>query len=176
VTTEVRRADVGALRPALRALDRTEHIDVAYEVVDGALRERPVPQAEVPRWDDAKIDQLVHDFAPVVERGGHLYVATVDGDVAGVAIVDPAYDLPLAWFALLHVSNGHRRRGVASALWHATVESARAVGATSMYVSASSTGSAVGFYLSRGCRLADPPRPELFEQEPVDVHLLCDLT
>jgi predicted N-acetyltransferase YhbS len=144
-------------------------------VVDGALRERPVPKADIPRWDDAKVDELVHDFGPVVERGGHLYVASVAEAVAGVAIVDPAYDLPLAWLALLHVSHEHRRTGVASRLWRATVDAARAAGATSMYVSATATGSAVGFYLSCGCRLADPPRPELFALEPEDVHLVVDL-
>jgi hypothetical protein len=42
-------------------------------------------------------------------------------------------------------------------------------------VSATSTGSAVGFYLSRGCRLADPVHPKLFELEPVDIHLVLDL-
>jgi GNAT superfamily N-acetyltransferase len=173
---EIRRLAADAVRPALTALDRSEHVDVQYEVVDGVLRERPVRMADVPRWDDANVDELTREFAPVVERGGHLYVASVDGEVAGVAIVDPVYDPPLAWFALLHVSRAHRRTGVASALWASCAGAARAAGATSMYVSASSTGSAVGFYRSRGCVLADPPRPELFEQEPLDVHLVCDLT
>jgi hypothetical protein len=44
-----------------------------------------------------------------------------------------------------------------------------------MYVSATPTGSAVGFYLGRGCRLADPVHPDLFAQEPEDIHLVCPL-
>jgi len=44
-----------------------------------------------------------------------------------------------------------------------------------MYVSATPTGSAVGFYLSRGCELADPPHAELFALEPEDIHLVCEL-
>jgi hypothetical protein len=44
-----------------------------------------------------------------------------------------------------------------------------------MYVSATPTGSAVGFYLSRGCHLADPPHPALLASEPDDIHLVCPL-
>jgi len=44
-----------------------------------------------------------------------------------------------------------------------------------MYVSATPTESAVGFYLRQGCRLAQPVHPELFAAEPEDVHLVCPL-
>ena len=50
-----------------------------------------------------------------------------------------------------------------------------AAGARSLYVSATPTGSAVGFSLGRGCRLADPVHPELFTDEPEDIHLVCPL-
>ncbi len=49
---------------------------------------------------------------------------------------------------------------------------AKAAGATSMYVSATPSGSAVGFYLSHQCRLADPVHPRLFAEEPEDIHLV----
>ena len=77
--------------------------------------------------------------------------------------------------ALLHVSRSYRRRGAATALWRAAADIAREAGATSMYVSATETGSAVGFYLRQGCRLADPVHPVLFEHEPEDIHLVCEL-
>ncbi len=51
----------------------------------------------------------------------------------------------------------------------------RDAGAEAMYVSAVPTGSAVGFYLSKGCALADPVHPELFAAEPADVHLVYSL-
>jgi predicted N-acetyltransferase YhbS len=69
----------------------------------------------------------------------------------------------------------HRRLGAASSLWDAGVDLARGAGATSLYVSATPTGSAVGFYLSRGCQLADPVHPDLFAHEPDDIHLTYDL-
>ena len=54
----------------------------------------------------------------------------------------------------------------------AIAEGAVLFGATSVYVSATPTGSAVGFYLGRGCTLADPVHPALFADEPDDIHLV----
>ncbi len=87
----------------------------------------------------------------------------------------PTFEPGLAWLATLHVSRTHRRRGVASALWEAGVALAREAGARSLYVSATPTGSAVGFYLGRGCQLADPVHLELFANEPEDIHLIYAL-
>ena len=38
-----------------------------------------------------------------------------------------------------------------------------------------SSGSAVGFYLSQGFRPADTPIPELYALEPEDIHMLRPL-
>jgi GNAT superfamily N-acetyltransferase len=89
--------------------------------------------------------------------------------------VEPAFEPELAWLAWLHVSRPYRRRGVARALWKAAADTARRGGARSMYVSATPTGSAVGFYVSEGCRLAEPPHPDLLAEEPEDIHLVCPL-
>lgn len=176
MSVEIRRLGVDDLGAVIAAIDRSEHVEVEYEVVHGALRERPVTMADIPGWLPDSEHGAAERFAwirPLVEAGAPLLVA-FDGDASvGATVVVPDYDPPQAWFALLHVTRSHRRTGVASALWDASVAAARAAGATSMYVSATPTGSAVGFYLSRGCTLADPPRPELFEHEPDDVHLVC---
>jgi GNAT superfamily N-acetyltransferase len=175
---EIRRLGVDDLHRVVAAIDRSEHVEVEYEVVDGELRERPVTMADIPPWAAEGEHSAASHFAwlrPLLEAGAHLLVA-FDGDASvGATVVVPDYDPPLAWFAFLHVTRSHRRTGVASALWEASTAAARAGGATSMYVSATPTGSAVGFYLSRGCVLADPPRPELFEHEPDDVHLVVSL-
>ena len=95
--------------------------------------------------------------------------------VAGLAVVDPEFEPRSAWLAFLHVSRPYRRRGAARALWAAAVDIARAAGAESLYVSATPTGSALGFYLGQGCRLADPVHPTLFAAEPDDIHLVCPI-
>ena len=53
---------------------------------------------------------------------------------------------------------------------------ARAAGATSMYISATPTGSAVGFYLAHRAALADPVHPVLFVHEPDDIHLVSPVS
>lgn len=153
-------------------IDRTEHIVVVYEVVDGELREFEGPFADAPPWSDAKKEEHVALCGPVLARGGVLLTADAG---AGVAVVEPAFEAGLAWLTFFHVSNPHRRRGVATALWREAAAHARAAGSTRMYVSATPTGSAVGFYVSRGCTIASPPQAELFALEPEDVHLVCEL-
>jgi ribosomal protein S18 acetylase RimI-like enzyme len=178
-TIEIR--ELGADRIALiREIDRSEHIDMLYTVEDGRLRSEQV-EFEVPQWDaegdgDHSSARRITEFQPVVERGATLLGAFIDDLFAGIAIVDPLFEERTAWYAFLHVSRAYRRRGIASALWAAGVEIAADAGATSLYVSATPSSSAVGFYTSRGCRLAAPPHPALLAKEPEDIHLICPIT
>ena len=161
-------------------IDRSEHVDVEYAVVDGHLIERPVSMADIPPWDlvgagPHSVAEKIAFCAPLVAGGAALFGAFEGDRLLGVAVVDGLFEPRLAWLAFLHVSRQVRRRGAASALWHAAVHEAAQAGAESMYVSATPTGSAVGFYLSRGCRLADPVHPALYAGEPEDIHLACSL-
>ena len=162
------------------AIDRSEHVEVEHVVEDGVLRERPVTIADIPPWSadgdgDHTVGSKIGFCRPVLARGGILLGAFDDREVLGLAIVEPEFEPPMAWLAFLHVSRPHRRKGAARALWRRAADLAIAAGATSLYVSATSTGSAVGFYLAQGCRLADPAHPELFAEEPEDIHLVCPL-
>jgi ribosomal protein S18 acetylase RimI-like enzyme len=162
------------------AIDRTEHVDVQYRVVDGELRRFSAAVTEVPPWDPAgsgphSVVAMIEFCAPVLARGGVLLGAFDAERAAGLAIVQPSFEPRLAWLAFLHVSRPYRRRGAAQALWNAAVDIAVVGGAESIYVSATPTGSAVGFYLQQGCCLARPVHPALFTAEPEDIHLTCSL-
>jgi ribosomal protein S18 acetylase RimI-like enzyme len=175
----VRRLD-GDDVTLVAAIDRSEHVDVEYCVRDGQLVERPVSMAEIPPWDqsgDGPHSVSAHiDFCARAIAGGGVLLGCYDEERAiGVAVIDPSYDGPLAWLAFLHVNRSDRRRGAATRLWDEATAIARADGAGRMYVSATPTGSAVGFYLRQGCVLADPVHPALFELEPHDVHLVLPL-
>jgi GNAT superfamily N-acetyltransferase len=178
----VRRLEAGDVA-LVASIDRSEHVEVRYRFADGRLIGEPVPasMADVPPWDpDGSGTHSVAShtafYASVVADGAVLFGAfDDDGAVMGLACVHPTFEPALAWFAALHVSRPHRRRGCASALWDACAALSREAGARSLYVSATPTGSAVGFYLGRGCRLADPVHPALFADEPEDIHLVCPL-
>jgi predicted N-acetyltransferase YhbS len=162
------------------SIDRSEHVDVHYGVVAGRLVEQPVPMAEIPAWDPTgsgphSVAAEVDFCAAVIADGGVLLGAFDEDVPVGLGVVDPSFEGPLAWLAFLSVSRQHRRHGAARALWRAAVDLARAAGAEAMYVSATPTGSAVGFYLGQGCRLADPVHATLYAKEPEDIHLMCSL-
>jgi GNAT superfamily N-acetyltransferase len=176
---EVRSLGVGDVG-LIAMIDRSEHVDVEFAVVDGRLTERPVTMTEIPAWEPTgsgpnSVAAKVAFCTRLVAHGAVLVGAFDNERVLGLAVVDPSFDPPLSWLAFLHVSRPHRRRGTASALWKAAVDLSAAAGAESMYVSAVPTGSAVGFYLRQGCRLADPVHPTLFEKEPDDIHLVVPL-
>ena len=176
----VRRLEPSAVA-LVASIDRSEHVEVQYQIKDGRLVEVPVLMADIPAWDpdgsgDHSVASHIAFCASVVADGAALLGAfDDDGELMGLATVHPTFEPGLGWLATLHVSRAYRRRRAASALWDAGVTLAREAGARSLYVSATPTGSAVGFYLGRGCRLADPVHPELFAHEPEDIHLTCPL-
>ena len=160
-------------------IDRAEEIRLNYRHEDGALVVVPV-EFDVPPWfvDDEGEHTVASQIAflePILERGAVALAATIDESPVGVAVVEPHFEVDMTWFAWLHVTSEARRRGVASALWEAAVDLAIQGGDRSMYVSATPSESAVGFYLSRGCELADPPHPDLLALEPEDIHLIKPL-
>jgi GNAT superfamily N-acetyltransferase len=162
------------------AIDRSEHVEVQYRVIDGELREFPATLTDVPAWDPAgsgpySVAAHVEFCSSAIARGGILLGAFDVERRAGLAIIDSLFEPRLAWLAFLHVSRPYRRRGVAHALWNVARDIAVANGAASIYVSATPTESAVGFYLRQGCQLAAPVHSALFAAEPDDVHLVCSL-
>jgi ribosomal protein S18 acetylase RimI-like enzyme len=176
---EVRRLEADDLS-LISMIDRSEHVDVQYAVIDGALTTRAVTMVEVPTWDATgngpfSVAHHIEFCRPLLARGAVLFGVIDGAQPAGLVVVEPIFEPELAWLAWLHVSRTYRRRGVARALWQAAADAGRLGGARSMYVSATPTGSAVGFYLSQGCRLAEPPHPALLAEEPDDIHLVCPL-
>ena len=179
VTSEVRRLAADDVAMIAR-IDRSEHVDIEYAVVAGALTERPVTMVEIPPWDPTgtgphSIAAQIEFCRPLIAAGAVLLGVFGNGQPIGLAVVEPTFEPELAWLAWLHVTRRYRRCGVAQALWTAATDIARLAEARSIYVSATPTGSAVGFYLRQGCRLADPAHPTLIANEPDDIHLVCPL-
>ena len=175
---DIRRLEASDLG-LIGAIDRSEHVSVEYVVIDGRLTTNPVDW-QIPTFDPVGVGQhSVHEqgehWRPVVNGGALLLGAFSLDQLLGLAIVDPVFEPGLAWFAFLQVSAPFRRKGVGTALWSTAVEYAVAAEAGSMYVSAAPSGSAVGFYLGKGCALTPNPHADLFEAEPDDIHLTCPI-
>ena len=178
VTFEIRLLDLSDIN-LIGEIDRSEHMDIEYSVAGGRLVARKV-DFDVPRWHrqgtgEFSVAGVIEEWRPIVAAAAS-FMGAFDGDeLCGIVIVDGSFEPGLAWLAFLYVSRKHRRRGVATALWSAAESVAAEANAETMYVSAVPSGSAVGFYLSRGCELAKPPHPELLAKEPEDIHLVCPI-
>jgi ribosomal protein S18 acetylase RimI-like enzyme len=163
----------------LREIDRTETIRVGYACEDGQLARMSVD------WDTPNFlldGRGEHSFAHQIEfcqghlnAGGRMIGAFDGHEMVGIGVLRPEVRPGLAQLAYLQVSNGYRRQEIASRLAERLFQFAAATGAEQVYVSATPSGSAVGFYLSQGFSPVEQPLPELYSLEPDDIHMVKDL-
>jgi ribosomal protein S18 acetylase RimI-like enzyme len=163
----------------LAEIDRSEVIRVGYEVRHGELVEVDVV------WDTPNFmpeGEGEHTIAAQIAfckshlgRGALAIGAFDEGALVAVGLLTPDIRPGTAQLSYLHVSASHRRMGIATALVRQLLEIAQAHGSKRVYVSATPSGSAVGFYKSLGFDLVESPLPELYEQEPDDIHMILDL-
>jgi len=168
----VRELDCGALA-RLAEIDRSELIGRWYRVASGKLQSEQVVW-NVPRWSDEQITEFVTKLTPELEAGGIVFGAEENSHLIGVAVLGNRPLGPgdeLLQLVFLHVSRKHRRRGIATLLVDAAAATARQRGARGLYISATASESALGFYMRRGAVLLDEPDPQLLAQEPEDIHL-----
>ena len=162
----------------IRDIDRSEVIRTGYR-----QEGREIVAFDV-NWDDAgwlegdgehSFAQMIRGARRQLDLGGTA-IGAFDGDrLAGIAIYRPRLTPSMAQLALLHVSNNYRRQGVASRLYDEILRMTRADGGTALYVSATPTESAVGFYRSKGFEPTDKPHPDLLAEEPDDIHMVMEL-
>jgi ribosomal protein S18 acetylase RimI-like enzyme len=120
----------------------------------------------------------VAQLEPKLTHGG-VFIGAFDGELLlGLGILGGRFLGPSGnqlEVAFLHVSRGYRRQGIARRLMDELADRARRRGAEELYISATESESAVGFYLSYGCRLAERVDPELYRLEPQDIHFTLKL-
>jgi GNAT superfamily N-acetyltransferase len=166
---ELSDADLGRLQE----IDVSERITKVYRLADGALAPETHDWTR-PRWDEdawrRQLTQWRADLKPDVWLG-----AFAGGRLVGEASLRYRLSEGIAQLTTLHVDAEWRRKGVARALVGEVAEMARRSGAASLYVSATPSESAVGFYLSDGFEPAETPDPAMFALEPEDIHMLRNL-
>jgi len=155
-------------------IDVSEHGEAILFWEDGEVKARPVVWNR-PRWqteaDWRDSTWLVIEKLPGVKAWG-----AFDGErMAGVIVYRPHLTADTAQLAALFVSRDHRRMGVAAGLFALLRQQAAADGHARLYVSATESESAVGFYRSRGFIPTQDVNPELFALEPNDIHMVMDL-
>jgi GNAT superfamily N-acetyltransferase len=163
----------------MREIDRTETVRIGYSC-EAAQLERMSVDWEIPNFllEDTGEHSLAHqiDFCRGHLNAGGCMIGAFDGHrMVGIGVLRPELRPGLAQLAYLQVTNGYRRQGVASRLAEKLFQYAAAIGADHVYVSATPSGSAVGFYLRQGFSPVEQPLPELYALEPEDIHMVKDL-
>lgn len=163
----------------LREIDRTEILQLGYSCEAGQLALMSID------WDTPNFTLEgtgEHSFAHQIDfcrghidAGGRMMGAFDGHQMVGVGVMRPEVRPGLAQLAYLQISNGYRRQGIASRLAEMLFQHAVATGADWVYVSATPSGSAVGFYLNQGFNPVKQPLPELYGLEPDDIHMIKDL-
>jgi ribosomal protein S18 acetylase RimI-like enzyme len=160
-------------------IDRSERIRTGYKYTDGNLQRMEV-NWDSPAWGmegdgDHTIASFVKFCRDHLERNGRLYGAFDGENLVGIGLIQHGICEGMAQLAFLHVSNRYRQMGIGGQIAVELVREAKKAGASKMYVSATPSGSAVGFYMSLGFKPTDTPIPELFELEPEDIHMTTDI-
>lgn len=161
----------------LGEIDRSEFVHRIHVYTNGSLQTQELNK-NVPRWNADEVEQFIRSLTSKLEGGGKL-VGAFDNDLfVGIAVLGGEFigdSLDELQMAFLYVSHAYRRHGIARRLMDRMCELARARGARRLYISATETESAVGFYLNYGCRLAPKVNAELYALEPQDIHMVKDL-
>ncbi len=156
-------------------IDMREHDDVVYRLVEGGLR------ADSEEWDRpprsrAEWERRVEEWVEILDAGGRAWGAYAPHDrMVGIIVLRPHLTDIMAQLVALFVSRDHRRTGIAKHLTQRLIETARDLKVRRVYVSATPSRSAIGFYQSQGFEIADSVHPELFAREPEDIHMVLEL-
>jgi GNAT superfamily N-acetyltransferase len=155
-------------------IDDSDDGDVVYVVAAGRLTAIPVdwhrPRRTPERWN-----QSIARWETILNQGGVVYGALLGDLLVGVAVLRARLTPARAQLQSLFVSRAYRRQGVASRLVGEVERRAITSGARELYVSAMPSVPAVGFYLAQGFRVTEEVDPDLFAQEPEDIHLVKPL-
>lgn len=155
-------------------IDVSESGSTVYRIHEGAMKLTPETWQRR-RRGPAEWTPYVEEWAGILAGGGIALGAFdehgEDQNLVGIAVLRLRLTPIMAQLAGLFVSRDQRRRGIAARLVDEVVCLAQEGGARALYVSATPSESAVGFYLSHGFTLAREVHPDLYAREPEDIHL-----
>ena len=160
-------------------IDRTETIRVGHEIRGQELASMDVEWNVPPFITDGEgehtLAEQVRFCNAHLDNGGRCRGAFTRDRLIGIGILLPEIRPGMAQFAYLQVSNGYRRRGIATSIVEDLITLALELEQERIYVSATPSQSAVMFYSSFGFTPISDPLPELYELEPEDIHMIKTL-
>lgn len=163
----INKSEIGQLEQ----INRSEIIEEIYYVRNGKL-ELEEEYYDIDGWCKEELYSYIDRLHDLHDRGGKIYVACDGERIVGMAALESKFIRKNRLkFDLMYVDSAYRHQGVGRALFGCLEDSARESGASAMYISATPTRHTVDFYYSLGAVLTDEIDEELFELEPLDIHL-----
>lgn len=161
----------------LKDIDRSEAIDLIYEMKNGHLLEIQTNH-ECANWDEDIFKEIQERFRIELSNGGMSIGAFHDDVLVGFGVLAPTFrgeNKDQLQIDLMYVSRKYRRQGIGTRIMNELSSEARRRGAKYLYISSTETRSAVTFYQSNGGQLTENADKELYEKEPMDIHMVIEL-
>lgn len=158
----------------LDEIDRSELVEYNYRCKDGKL-ELFEYFCDIKGFGEDQLKNLKKDLYLLFDRGGTIFGAFDGLMLIGIASLDSVFrgkNKDKLQMALLHVSNGYRKKGIGKTLVGMIKEKAQNLGAKSLYVSCAPIKNTIDFYYANGCKITDELEKDLFELEPEDIHMV----
>ena len=149
--------------------DVSEHGELIYLWQNGELITQPLIWDRPPRT----AENWQENWASVLPLPGVKAWGAFEDDVmVGIIVYRPYLTEDMAQLDALFVDKHHRQQGIATHLTRLLEQQAVVDGHKRLYVSATESQSAVGFYISRGFVPTQDAHPELYALEPNDIHMI----
>jgi GNAT superfamily N-acetyltransferase len=161
----------------LQEIDRSEMIDLLYEMKEGVLTEVK-SYSECSGWNPDELKQIQERYTFELGNGGMAVGAFLSETLVGFGVLSHQFmgeDKNQLAIDLMYVSRNCRRQGIGTNIIKLLGDEARKRGAKYLYVSSTETASAVSFYKSKGGYIAPAVDEALFRKEPTDIHMLITL-
>lgn len=169
-TITLRPLDIGELS-RVKEIEVSESGTTVYQQVGVGVESAYEEWYRPPRSEEVWC-RYVESWKPILEKGGSAIGAFVGDALVGIAVLRFRLTKNMAQLAALFVSKDYRRLHVAQRLTEEVVRLARQRGAKALYVSATPSESAIGFYRSQGFEPTAQVNKELYELEPEDIHMV----
>jgi GNAT superfamily N-acetyltransferase len=164
-----REISIAEIHRHILEVDISEHGDLIYLWQNGELTTKPLVWDRPPRTSET----WQGNWASVLSLPGVKAWGAFKGNLmVGIIVYRPHLTADMAQLDALFVDKNHRKQGIATRLTRLLEQQALTDGHGRLYVSASESASAVGFYLSQGFIPTQDAHPELFALEPDDIHMI----
>lgn len=134
---------------------------------------------DVQYWDSYHLENDPPKLKQLFAQGS-IFVGAFDAHekLVGVSVVSNQVIADYPHAKLLHyfyVDADQQGQGIGAKLMQAAKTSVKQLGANQLYISATPSRRTVDFYMKHGAQPLSAPDQQLWQLEPEDIHLLCNV-